>query len=88
MKNIIRNVKGVWDFVIDAFAPLKKQTITLEQNDKGIYVIKAYGMYLTNTLTTDKEQAEKNFNDAVDHARGKNNMNHVIIKEATITKNN
>jgi len=60
-------------------------TVTLEQSNNGFYVVKAYGQYLTRTVTADKNEADKFFDEVVKMTKKENQLTHVVIKEAVIS---
>jgi len=62
-----------------------KMTVTLEQSNNGFYVVKAYGQYLTRTVTADKNEADKFFDEVVKMTKKENQLTHVVIKEAVIS---
>lgn len=59
-----------------------KPKIQLELSDEGYYIVKAYGLYLTDTLTRDKDEAEKFYKMTVEQSRKKHR--HTVIKETAI----
>jgi hypothetical protein len=49
----------------------QQASITLEITENGIYVIKAYGQYLIDSMTYNRDEAERNYQIALDTVTGK-----------------
>ncbi len=54
-------------------------------SEDGFYIVKVYGQYLTRTLTTNKDEADKFFSEVVEMTKEENKLKSVVIKEAVIS---
>jgi hypothetical protein len=76
-------MKKFFSVLFGTFKP--KMSVTLELSNNGFYVVKAYGQYLTRTVTANKDEANKFFEEVVKMTKKENKLTHVVIKEAVIS---
>jgi hypothetical protein len=76
-------MKKFFSMLFGMFKP--KASVTLEMSDNGFYVVKAYGQYLTRTVTASKDEADRYFDEVVEVTKKENQLHHVVIKEAIIS---
>lgn len=61
----------------------EKTTVTLETRN-GFYVVKCYGQYLVDSLTSNYDEALARYNRTIDYIKEKDKTKYVIIKETKI----
>jgi hypothetical protein len=55
-----------------------KPSITLELSENGFYIVRAYGQWITRTLTKSRDEADAFFEEIV--SLDKDRKNHTIVK--------